>query len=198
MTNIPFDIQPVLVGENVWLRPLENQDFEGLYAVASDPEIWAMHPFPDRHQRGVFESFFSGAMASGGAFAIVDKQSSQIIGSTRLANYDAATSEIEIGWTFYARSHWRNGTNRAVKAMLLAHIFPHVDMVVFRVGANNFRSRNAVERLGAQLAQEYLFEFEGKEYDYIRYELTEENAHRGAVADMLLGGSDNDREQVRA
>lgn len=198
MTDVPFNIQPVLVGEHVMLRPLEAQDFEALYAVASDPEIWAMHPFPDRHQRDVFESFFAGAMASGGAFAIVDKQDGRIIGSTRLANYDATTSEIEIGWTFYARSHWRNGTNRAVKAMLLAHIFPHVDMVVFRVGANNFRSRNAVERLGAQIAQEYLFEFEGKEYDYIRYELTEENARNGAVADMLLGGSDNDREQIRA
>lgn len=198
MTDIPFDIQPVLVGANVLIRPLENQDFEALYAVASDPGIWAMHPFPDRHQRGVFERFFAGAMASGGAFAIVDKQNHQIIGSTRLANYDAATSEIEIGWTFYARSHWRNGTNRAVKALLLRHILPHVDMVVFRVGANNFRSRNAVERLGAQLAQEYIFEFEGKEYDYIRYELTEENARKGAVADMLLGGSEYDREQIRA
>jgi N-acetyltransferase len=198
VTVAPFDIQPVLVGDKVTLRPLEAQDFDALYAVASDPEIWAMHPFPDRYQREVFEDFFEGAMASRGAFAVVDKISGKIIGSTRLANYVADTSEIEIGWTFYATAHWRNGTNRQVKALLLSHIFPHVNIVVFRVGASNLRSRTAVERLGARLALEYPFEYGGKSHDYVRYELTEKDAHKGAVADMLLGGSTYGGEQVRA
>lgn len=198
MTVAPFDIQPVLVGDKVTLRPLEAQDFDALYAVASDPAIWAMHPFPDRHQRDVFEDFFKGAMASSGAFAVVDKQSGKVIGSTRLANYADETSEIEIGWTFYATAYWRDGTNREVKALLLSHIFPHVDIVVFRVGAHNLRSRTAVERLGARLASEYPYEYGGRSYDYVRYELTEEDARKGAVADMLLGGSTYGGEQVRA
>lgn len=198
MTGVPFDIQPVLVGDKVILRPLETLDFEALYAVASDPAIWAMHPFPDRYQRNVFEDFFKGAMASGGAFAVVDKNSDEIIGSTRFANYVAETSEIEIGWTFYATAHWRDGTNREVKALLLSYIFPHVGTVVFRVGANNLRSRTAVERLGARVALEYPFEYGGRVYDYVRYELSEENARGGAVTDMLLGGSRYGGEQVRA
>lgn len=198
MTVVPVDIQPVLVGKKVILRPLKAQDFEALYAVASDPAIWAMHPFPDRYQRDVFEDFFEGAMASGGAFAVVDKHSGKIIGSTRLANYVAETSEIEIGWTFYATAYWRDGTNRQVKALLLSHIFPHVGTVVFRVGAKNLRSRTAVERLGARLALEYPFEYDGRVYDYVRYELSEENARGGAVADMLLGGSAYGGEQFRA
>ena len=41
----PFDIQPVLTGKKVVLRPLVEGDYDALFAVASDPDIWAMHPF---------------------------------------------------------------------------------------------------------------------------------------------------------
>jgi hypothetical protein len=49
-----------------------------------------MHPYRDRYKREVFESFFAEAMASQGAFAIVDKATGNMIGSSRFANYDGA------------------------------------------------------------------------------------------------------------
>ena len=185
MTPPPFDIQPILIGERVMLRPLLATDYVALYAVASDPEIWAMHPFRDRYKRDVFDGFFSDALASQGAFAILDKGTDAIIGSTRFANYDPTTAEIEIGWTFFATAYWRTGINREVKALMLRHIFQFVRVIVFQVGANNFRSRTAVERLGGKLVLEHKRHHGGQEHDYTTYHLTREDALSGALATSL-------------
>lgn len=178
----PFDIQPVLEGKKVLLRPLRTDDFDALFAVASDPEIWAQHPYRDRYKLDVFQGFFDQAIASKGAFAILDRADDRMIGSTRFSNYDADTSEIEIGWTFYATSHWRTGTNREVKALMLRHVFRHIEAVLFQIGAENYRSRTAVERLGAKLVRDHQREHGGKLHDYVTYRLTAADAAEGALA----------------
>lgn len=185
MSQPPFDIQPTLRGEKILLRPLREEDFEMLYGVASDPAIWAMHPYRDRYRRDVFKSFFSEAIASKGAFAIIDRADRSMIGSTRFANYDPRGNEIEIGWTFFATAYWRNGTNREVKSLMLSHIFAHVRTVVFQIGAENQRSRIAVERLGGRLTREYLLEHNDSTHNYVRYELTADDAAQGALALVL-------------
>ena len=60
-----FDLQPTLMGALVELRPLQPEDFEELYAVASDPDIWAQHPVSDRYKEEVFRGFFREALESG-------------------------------------------------------------------------------------------------------------------------------------
>ena len=186
MTLSPFDIQPVLSGVCVTLRPLLARDCDALYAVASDPEIWAMHPFRDRYKREVFEGFFADAMASWGAFAILDRATNEIIGGTRFSAYDPATQEIEIGWTFFATAYWRTGINREVKALMLRHIFQFVSIVVFQVGAHNLRSRTAVERLGGTLVREYKRHHGAEAHDYTTYHLSREGALSGALAASLV------------
>ncbi|MBY0458018.1 MAG: GNAT family N-acetyltransferase, partial [Gemmataceae bacterium] len=62
-----FDRQPHLIGELLELRPLRPDDFDALFAVASDPLIWEQHPEPDRYREEVVRGFFQGAVESGGA-----------------------------------------------------------------------------------------------------------------------------------
>jgi RimJ/RimL family protein N-acetyltransferase len=181
-----FDIQPVLTGKRVLLRPLVVADYDGLFAVASDPEIWAMHPFRDRYKREVFDDFFGDAIASQGAFAILDTATGEIIGGTRFANYAAIADEIEIGWTFFATAYWRTGVNREVKGLMLDYIFQFVRTAVFQVGANNFRSRTAVERLGGKLVLEHKRDHGGQLHDYTTYHLTREDALSGALSASLF------------
>ncbi len=118
-----FQLQPMLENELVVLRPLQPEDFEDLYAVASDPLIWEQHPQHDRWQRPVFVSFFQGALDSGGAFLAIDKSSGAVIGSTRFFGLDREKGCVEIGWTFLARSCWGGAYNRAIKTLLLNHAF---------------------------------------------------------------------------
>jgi RimJ/RimL family protein N-acetyltransferase len=143
-----FDLQPVLTGERVELRPLREEDFPALFAVASDPLIWEQHPEPDRCAEPVFRRFFRGAMDSGGAFLVLDREDGRVIGSSRYAGFDEQASEIEIGWTFLARSHWGGDCNREMKRLMLDHALRFVDRVIFRVGPHNVRSQKAMEKIG--------------------------------------------------
>ncbi len=146
--GMPFDLQPTLTGELVELRPLRQDDFEALYAAASDPLIWVQHLESDRYRRDVFLNFFKGAMASGGAFAVIDRRTGRIVGSSRYHAYNEAESEIEIGWTFLERACWGGQYNRDMKRLMIAHALTFVRRVVFLVGVGNVRSQRAMEKIG--------------------------------------------------
>lgn len=145
---MPFDLQPVLRGALLELRPLRAEDFSALYGVASDPLIWEQHPNSDRYRAEVFKEFFREALASGGALVAIDCKDSRIIGSSRYHGYDEEKSEIEIGWTFLARSHWGGLYNGEMKQLMLRHAFRFVASVVFLIGPQNRRSQRAVEKIG--------------------------------------------------
>ncbi len=148
MLRMSFDLQPVLKGELLGLRPLRPEDFHDLYAVASDPLIWEQHPIKDRYKEEVFKGFFREALESGGALIAIDSKDGQVIGSSRFHGYDKEKSEIEIGWTFLARSHWGGIYNREMKQLMLRHAFQFVNCVIFLVGPQNLRSQRAMEKIG--------------------------------------------------
>jgi RimJ/RimL family protein N-acetyltransferase len=144
----PFDLQPTLKGELVELRPLRPDDFDQLFAVASDPLIWEQHPVKDRCEPEGFRRFFQEAMDSRGALIAIDTATSRIIGSSRFHAFDEGRSEVEIGWTFLARSHWGGRYNGEMKRLMLQHAFQFVNRVIFIVGVRNIRSQRAVEAIG--------------------------------------------------
>jgi RimJ/RimL family protein N-acetyltransferase len=143
-----FDPQPVVQGESIRVRPLREDDFDALYEAARDPLVWEQHPVRDRYRLEVFRTFFEEAISSGGALA-VETNGGEIIGSSRFHGFDPVLGEVEIGWTFLARSHWGGPTNRELKSLMLGHAFQFVERVVFLVGPENWRSQRALEKLGA-------------------------------------------------
>ncbi|MBC7449081.1 MAG: GNAT family N-acetyltransferase [Hymenobacteraceae bacterium] len=160
---MPLNRQPTLQHADVRLRPLHPDDFEALYAVAADPLVWAQHPNPTRYQREVFQTFFAGALESGGAFLIEDAQTGQPIGSTRFYDLSADEESVLIGYSFLARSYWGGPTNRAVKTLLLDHALASgVEEVFFHVGAHNRRSQRAMEKLGAEKVEERKVAYHGE------------------------------------
>ena len=143
-----FELQPTLRGALVELRPLTPDDFDALFAVASDPLIWEQHPASDRYQPAVFRQFFQGALDSGGAFVVLDLKDGSIIGSSRYYAYNAENSEIEIGWSFLARSHWGGRYNGEMKQLMVRHALRFVHRVILVIGVRNLRSQKATEKLG--------------------------------------------------
>jgi RimJ/RimL family protein N-acetyltransferase len=107
-----LDRQPVLEDERILLRPLRPDDWDALFAAASDPLIWQQHPAHDRWQEPVFHAFFADALAQGGALVAIDKASGAVIGSSRYQGLEAADGgSVEIGWTFLARRFWGGTVN---------------------------------------------------------------------------------------
>jgi RimJ/RimL family protein N-acetyltransferase len=133
------------------LRPLAPQDFDELFAAASDPLLWALHPDPARGTREGFTRYFDGALKSNACLVAIDAARQSVIGCSRYSNY-APGESIAIGYTFLARSHWGGAANAEMKRLMLRHAFTDVREVQFIVGERNLRSRRAVEKLGAELA----------------------------------------------
>jgi N-acetyltransferase len=145
-----FDLQPTLKGNLIEVRPLMREDFDALFAAASDPFIWEQHPENDRYKREVFQRYFDGAIDSKGAFAIIERKSGRIIGSSRYCNLKPLEREVEVGWTFLERAFWGGSYNRELKSLMLDHAFRFVDRVVFVVGEKNLRSQKSLQKIGAR------------------------------------------------
>jgi RimJ/RimL family protein N-acetyltransferase len=170
-----INVQPILENESVLLYPLQEKDFDDLYATASNPKIWEQHPNKDRWQKEVFRTFFEGAMQSEGAFKIVDKETGNVIGSTRFYDHNKQENSIFIGYTFYATSCWGTGINPIVKSLMLDYIFQFVSKVYFHIGADNLRSQIAIMRIGAEKIseQEVTYFGEAAKLNFV-YEITKE------------------------
>lgn len=97
-----INLQPTLENNLVILFPLKVEDFEDLYSVASNPQIWEQHPNKERWKRDVFSTFFEGAINSKGAFKIIDKLTGKTIGSSRFYDYSKDGNSILIGYTFFS------------------------------------------------------------------------------------------------
>ncbi|WP_149207521.1 GNAT family N-acetyltransferase [Flavobacterium johnsoniae] len=157
-----FNLQPILENDLCVLYPLEEKDFDALYETASDPKIWEQHPNKDRWKKEVFEKFFEGAIKSRGAFKIIDKQTEQVIGSTRFYDYSKTDDSIFIGYTFYAVSCWGKGFNQSVKNTMLDYVFDYVSKVKFHIGSENIRSQIAISRLNAEKIDEEVVAYFGE------------------------------------
>ena len=147
MTNL----QPTLENDLVMVRPLLVDDFEALYQAANDPKIWELHQNPDRYKRTIFQHFFEEAIASKGAFVIIDKATNKIIGSSRFKFAEGSSDAIEIGWTFLSREYWGGRYNKSFKGLMIDYALQYFEYILFHVDQNNFRSQKAVKKLGGTL-----------------------------------------------
>lgn len=180
-----LDRQPVLEGEHVILRPLRADDWDGLFAVASDPLIWEQHPAHDRWQEPVFRAFFEDALANRGALVALDAATGAVIGSSRFQGLEEeGGGSVEIGWTFLARSHWGGRWNHEMKRLMLAHALASVAEVRFLVGETNTRSRRALENIGAQLSdrREERIMAGGEVIPHLTYVIARESFATGPLA----------------
>lgn len=180
-----MDRQPTLSGATLVLRPLCAADREALFAVASDRELWALHPAHDRWQRPVFDALFDEALAHGGALAMVDRATGAIIGSSQYRPSGLEHGAMEIGWTFLARERWGSAANREVKRLMLAHALASVERCVFRVGAENHRSRAAMVKIGGRLLDRVqIVDYpDGRQVSHVFYEIDRAGFAAGPLAD---------------
>ena len=145
-----MNLQPHLEDDLIHIRPLQYDDFEALFAVASDPLIWEQHTCYDRYKPEVFTKLFQESMESRGALIVLDKQSGEMIGSSRYASAPNDSNAVEIGWSFLARKYWGGKYNGAVKKLMIDHAFSHDHMhkILFHIAKVNIRSQKAVEKIG--------------------------------------------------
>lgn len=168
--------QSILQNELIIMQPLQQDDFEALYAVASDPLIWEQHPNKNRYQREPFQIYFEGAMESKGAYLIIDKATGEVAGCSRFYDHQETDSSVFIGYTFFGRKFWGKQYNPASKQLMLDHAFQLVNTVKFHIGAGNIRSQIAIGRVGAVKTKEVIVAYHGEpDRHNFEYELRKED-----------------------
>jgi N-acetyltransferase len=180
-----FDFQPMLTGALIMMRPYTNSDFDALYAVASDPLIWEVHPVPERAERLHFKANTDDALSDKGGLVAIEQATGEIVGFSRYSQLYVGADEMEIGWTFLSRHLWGGQHNRDMKRIMLAHALASFPRVIFRVAATNWRSRRAMEKIGGELIpwDETITIFE-RETSYIAFAISRDSFARGPLADM--------------
>jgi RimJ/RimL family protein N-acetyltransferase len=144
----------VLEGTHVRLEPLAGKHLNALLECANDPALWEFtfqsNPFTSRSDA---ECWLDEALspADARAFAIVDRESGELAGSTRYLDISEEHRKLEIGWTFLARRFWRTHVNTEAKLLLLQYAFENwrAVRVQLKAEAINLRSHRAILRLGA-------------------------------------------------
>ena len=139
----------------VVLEPLTLDHAPALEAAAADGELWRLW-FTSAPAPGEAASYIAKALAGHAAgqmlpFAIREKSSGDIIGTTRFYDFAAELPRIAIGYTWYAKRWQKSHINTACKRLLLKHAFESLDCVAveFHTDGRNLDSQRAIERLGA-------------------------------------------------
>lgn len=146
---------PRLTGQHVELLPLRAEHADALLNAAADGELWNLKvtvvPGP-----GTVEGYIAKAvkgLEEGTVlpFAIRDRRTGRIVGSTRFWKVDRANRKLEIGHTWLALSAQRTSINSEAKLLLLTYAFEELDCVrvQFTTDELNEKSRAAILRLGA-------------------------------------------------
>jgi len=166
-----FELQPVLTGETLIVRPLRADDREALWEVARDPLIWEQHPDKTRFQPEGFARFFQDSLDSASALVVVEAASGRIIGSARYYDWDPGKREVAIGYTFLTRAFWGGATNGELKRLMIGHAARWADRVWFHVGKHNLRSQKAMEKIGAMVEREALRPLNGEMVPFLYYRI---------------------------
>ena len=150
-----FSTPVVLENSRARLRPLELTDFEALKAVAMDADLWkyTLTRADDAvslaaYLRQAIEGREQGLRYP---FAIIDRATGELAGSTSYYNASEPDQRLSIGYTWVGTKFQRSGLNRACKHLLLTHAFGalNCERVELETDSRNNKSRTAMARMGA-------------------------------------------------
>jgi RimJ/RimL family protein N-acetyltransferase len=145
-----------LEGKLVVLESLRESHAEDLWRAAQAPEIWAwlVNIGADRELFEEWMRLSLQASADGreGVFAVRERRTGRVVGSSRFMAVRPADRVVEIGWTWFEPSVWRSGVNVETKLLLFGRAFEALGCirVELKTDARNERSRNAMAALPAQ------------------------------------------------
>jgi N-acetyltransferase len=144
-----------LQDEHVLLEPLGLHHAPELEAAAADGQLWELWftsaPAPGQAPAYIQKALDGLAANAMLPFAVREKSSGEIVGTTRFYEFDPALPRIAIGYTWYARRWQKSHLNTACKRLLLQHAFETLQCVAveFHTDGRNQDSQRAIERLGA-------------------------------------------------
>ncbi|MFY8351607.1 GNAT family N-acetyltransferase [Pseudoalteromonas sp. SSM20] len=150
LTQTQFETNKVI------LQKLQHHHLDDLLQAGKNPVIWQYVLSNYCKDKDTLEHWFNETAQYQAdkqlPLVIIDKESNQLVGSTRLFALDFNHDKLEIGHTFITPEFQRCHINTHTKYLLLSYAFKQLGAarVELRTHEHNQKSRNAIERLGAQ------------------------------------------------
>jgi RimJ/RimL family protein N-acetyltransferase len=153
-----IDTPITLEGSVIRLEPILREHAELFWQAAKDAldDIFQWIPYRmktlEDFERLIEKALDEQARGESIVLATVERESGQVIGSTRFMNIDRANRRVEIGSTWIAPAWQRTAVNTEAKFLMLRHAFEiwKCIRVELKTDALNQKSRNAILRLGAK------------------------------------------------
>jgi RimJ/RimL family protein N-acetyltransferase len=152
-----IQLQPTtLEGPGIRLEPMREDHRDALAAAAADGRLWELWyvavPAAEETAKYIADALKGQEDGHMLPWVVRDTATDAVIGSTRYHDIVANIDRVEIGYTWYAQSRQRTYVNTTCKLLLLAHAFDTLGckVVGLRTDSFNFRSQQAIERLGAR------------------------------------------------
>ena len=149
-------LEPVILeGSAVRLEPLSMTHHAALCEVTLGCGLFRFFPFPmetPEDLRGYIEAALrQQALGTALPFAVRERISGAVVGSTSYLACERTHRRVEIGATSLAPKWQRTALNTEAKLLLLSHAMERLGMnrVEFKTDARNARSRAALLRIGA-------------------------------------------------
>lgn len=142
---------PVLTGVRVTLRPLALSDAPELAGAVDHPDAYRWTAVPTDADSAV--RYIQTALDTPDrvAFAVIDRDSERIVGSTSYYDIDPASWTLAIGHTWYSTAVQGTAVNPDAKLLLLHRAFEQLGAVrvVWHTDERNAQSRAGIAKLGA-------------------------------------------------
>lgn len=146
----------ILTYGDVTLRPILVSDYELLWKLY-EPEIfeYMLNKIESKEQleqwlnAGIYQMNVAKTAL---AFVVVNTDTKEIMGTTRIYGVDQTNYSCEIGSTFYGKQYQRTHVNTTCKYLLLKYCFEQIGMirVQFKTDELNLSSQRAIERIGGK------------------------------------------------
>jgi RimJ/RimL family protein N-acetyltransferase len=150
-------LSPVVLQDAfVALEPLTLEHAPSLEAASADGELWKLW-FTSAPAPGEASTYIGKALEGQNAglmlpFAVREKSTGEIVGTTRFYDIVADPRRVAIGYTWYAKRWQKSYVNTACKRLLFQHAFETLSCVAVELHTDhrNLDSQRAIERLGAR------------------------------------------------
>lgn len=201
-------IEPMILQDNkLRLEPLTTDHAPAMSELVKDGELWNITvtsaPKPEDSLAYIKQALNTPNRV---AFAVIDKATNKLIGTTSYHDILPEVKRLEIGYTFYGQSYWRSHVNSSCKLLLLTHAFENLNFktVGWQTDNLNTRSQQAIERLGAKkdgVIRGHKLRKDGSTRDTVMYSMTAEEWQQQAKQNLLQkiaffnGDSDNNKSK---
>lgn len=150
-------VEPLtLEGKLVKLAPLSLSHHARLCEVGLDEELWRLTTIrlqtPEDMLDYIQAALAEQAEGTSLPFAILEKSSGKVIGTSRYHSINITHRRLEIGFTWIAVAWQRTGVNTEAKYLMLRHAFEDLKCVrvEFKADSGNEPSCRALIRIGAR------------------------------------------------